>query len=664
MKRIGIILIMAVMCPFIQAQDSKELKEAFLDGEYFLAYEDFLDALPYYLKVYEQNTNNANINYRIGLCYLNIPGEKNKAIPYLEKAILNTTSDYKEGNFKEERAPHDAFFFLANAYQIQYKFVEAKKNYNKYLQFLEPSDTVNTNFVKQGIASCQNAKEIVKHPVYFDLLNLGNRINSASKEFAAVISGDGSTLVYVSSLKFYDALFYSKKVNGQWGLPVNITPDIKSDGDLYPTGLSYDGTQLLLTRNDRFNSDIYSSKIVDGKWIPHEKLGKNINTKFWESHASLSNDGNIMYFTSNRSGGFGGLDIYKTGKNEETGLWGNPINLGPVINSQFNEETPFICADNKTLFFSSQGHKTMGGFDIFSSEIQDDGNWSEPANIGYPINSTDDDLFFIPRNGGINGYISFSDKEPLIGREDIFYLEIFSDKNPRPVEIKGLVSLGDKPSEQTGEIRIWLGNDQSGSSQVFNVNAPEGKYSTITKVPGKYKMLFESQGFVAENRFITVPPNYSLGEIVINVNLKSVTITEPIVLKNIYFNYNSYKISKNEQNKINFVSDLLNKNLDLIIEIAGYTDSKGRTSYNKTLSLNRARSVADYFIQQGVDKNRVKVKGYGETNFIAINKNKDSSDSPEGRKYNRRVEFLVISGAKESIVTEKVDLPADLIYKK
>ncbi len=637
------------------AQDSKELKDAFKDGEYFLAYNEYMDALPFYKKIYNENPENANINYKIGLCYLNIEGQKDQAIPHLLKAVSHVSDDYTEGSLKELNAPTDAYFFLGNAYQIQNNLVDAENNYKTYLGYLDPSDTININFVNQNILSCQYATEIIENRVYFDSENIGNQINTSENDFDAIVSGDGNTLVYVSAQKFYDALFYSKKNSeGKWGFPVNITPDIKSDGDLYPTGLSYNGETLLMVRDDNFNSDIYISEIKDGQWTPAKKMGKPVNTKFWESHASLSKDGKTMFFTSNRSGGFGGLDIYKTFLQDD-GTWGDATNLGSNVNTQFNEETPFITADMAVLYFASQGHKTMGGFDIFSSESVDGNNWTEPQNIGYPINSTDDDMFFIPFKNGISGYISFANGNPNFGKKDIYLLNIFSDKNPRTVEIKGNVLLAGTQGNKNTKITIKGGSGDSPFMK--STDTRNGSFILTSNVPGTYKMEIESDGYVTQTKSFNLPANYSLSEVVLNSELSRIE-PEKIILKNVYFGFASSKITGNEAKKLNDIVNILNSNVNFNIEVAGYTDPLGSASYNKVLSEKRAKAISDYLIKKGVKADRIIVKGYGETNFIAINKKKDGSDAPEGRKYNRRVEFHITSGDKIFIIESEV--PASL----
>ena len=236
--------------------------------------------------------------------------------------------------------------------------------------------------------------------------------------FNPVISADGKTFAFMVSLKFYDAVMLSRLVNGKWTPPVNITPELMSDGDMYISCLSDEGKLLVLSRDDNFNSDLYYSTFDGNAWSACRKMNRNINTKYWESHGFISDDGERLIFASDRPGGYGGLDLYisrKTG-----GDWGPAVNLGPEINTQLNEDRPFLINNGKTLFFSSQGHVTMGGYDLFRSELQSNNIWSRPANLGYPLNTPDDNIFFMPAANGKSGYYSIYKETEGQGNYDIY----------------------------------------------------------------------------------------------------------------------------------------------------------------------------------------------------------------------------------------------------
>ncbi|MBA7566120.1 hypothetical protein ES708_07807 [subsurface metagenome] len=354
LKKVIITILCFLIFTLAFPQEEPDLKEAFLDAEYFMMYEEYKDALLSYLLVAENNTNNANVNYRIGVCYLNIPGQKEKSISYLEKAISNTTEYYREGNYREEKAPLDAYFYLANAYQVNGDLSKAYQTYKKYVELLDPSDILNFEFVNQQIKACETAKSFMDKKVYFDAINIGENINDRFSNFNPLVSEDELSMIYMSRRQFQDAIFYTKKVDGSWTVPENILPQILNE-DTYVVSLSFDGKELYMSKDDNFDRDLYISRLQeDGVWGKTVKLNKNINTKYWESHACVSPDGKTLYFASNRKGGYGGLDIYKSGRNDPSGEWGSAVNLGPEINSQFNEDTPFLTSNGNTLFFSSQ----------------------------------------------------------------------------------------------------------------------------------------------------------------------------------------------------------------------------------------------------------------------------------------------------------------------
>jgi tetratricopeptide (TPR) repeat protein len=404
------------------AQENKELQESFLEAEYFLMKEDYADALTYYLPLYEKMPDNSNLAYRIGVCYLNIPSKKNLSVDYLENASKNMSAIRKEGVITQMTAPYDALFELGKAYRINFKFDQAKETFKKYLATLLPDDHENIDFINHEIESCETAKDLIAKPITYSEENVGELFNDEKSNFNPLISADGKSFAYMVSLKFYDAVMFSRLVNGKWTAPVNITPELQSDGDFYISCLSADGKMLFLSKDDNINSDIYMSTYQSGSWSKTIKLNKNINTRYWESHGFISEDGTQLIFASDRPGGFGGLDLYISHKTK--GDWGPAVNLGPEINTQFNEDRPFLINNGKTLFFSSQGHQTIGGYDLFRSDLQSNSLWIIPVNLGYPINTPDDDIFFMPVGDGKSGYYSRFKESGGYGKEDIFKISI------------------------------------------------------------------------------------------------------------------------------------------------------------------------------------------------------------------------------------------------
>jgi tetratricopeptide (TPR) repeat protein len=421
-KRVICLFITIVFYITLYSQDKKDLQDAYLEADYFFMKEDYSDALNYYLQLYEKLPDNSNLAYRIGVCYLNIPGKKNLSIDYLETASKNMSAIHKEGTINQVAAPYDALYDLGKAYRINYMFDKAKEIFKKYQVTLLPDDHENIDFIKHEIEVCDNAKILIAKPVTYTEENLGEPFNDDRSNFNPLISADGKSFAYMVSLKFYDAVMFSRLVNGKWTAPINITPELQSDGDFYISCLSADGKLLFLSKDDNFNSDIYVSSYNGISWSKTSKLNKNINTKYWESHGFISENGNELIFASDRPGGFGGLDLYISHK--VNGDWGPAVNLGPEINTQFNDDRPFLINNGKTIFFSSQGHENIGGYDIFRSELQSNGLWSKPKNLGYPINTPDDNFFFMPIGDGKSGYYSIFKESGGFGKEDIYKITL------------------------------------------------------------------------------------------------------------------------------------------------------------------------------------------------------------------------------------------------
>ena len=271
------------------------------------------------------------------------------------------------------------------------------------------------------------------------------------------VSFDGNTIVYTERRGIVNAIFCSRKEKGIWQPPVDITPELGGGEDCSSCSLNSDGTELFLYKTDNYDGVIYSSAYKNGAWTPVNKLNKNINTKYYESHAAISADGKKLYFTSNREGGLGNLDIYVSEK-DATGDWGPAVNLGPAINTPFNEDTPFITENDSVLYFSSEGHNSMGGFDIFKSRISGS-SWETPSNLGYPINSTDDDKFFQPLNNERNAYYTMTTDYK---KRDIFYLTWRTGS--KYSEITGKLSLSDTVITFDKNFKIHLIDRASGDT--------------------------------------------------------------------------------------------------------------------------------------------------------------------------------------------------------
>jgi hypothetical protein len=417
-----LVLLTGVFIPFKSFAQDINVKDVYQDGDGFFQEEDYKEAIHYFVRVEQNNFITPNLQYKIGICYLHIPGEEVKAIPYLEEASKHISLKYKPKGIEEKQAPLHSLFFLGNAYRIDNRLSQALEVYKKFTHHKGYDGTYNPDIVETEIQACERAKEIQDGAIEVTWKNLGIPVNSPSSETNQVISGDGTVLAYLTSLKFYNAVYLSRKQGDVWLDPENITSQILSDGDFYPTALSFDGKELYLVKKMLKNADIYVSTFEEGKWSPAKPLNKNINTPSDETSATITKDGKTLYFTSNHSGIRGSFDIYRSVRGADN-QWGKAESLGKVINTKEDEITPSISADGKTLYFSSKGHYNMGGFDIFYSVLQKDGKWSTPANIGYPLNTTNDNVGFQTAGDGTIGYISRIAPDGL-GKEDIYLVKI------------------------------------------------------------------------------------------------------------------------------------------------------------------------------------------------------------------------------------------------
>lgn len=612
-----------------QQKTSNELKELFSDADFFLAQESYADALHDYNELYNSGfQSNANINYKIGICYLNMPGQKDKSIKFMLEAVKDVSRKYKESSIKQKSAPVDAWLFLGNAYRVNNKLEDAIAAYTRYKELADTPGEIA--YADQQIAACQTARRFLEKEKKIRLTNLGEPVNGPSSNYKGVISGNGKVLVYMNELPFYNAVYFSTHNGEGWTAPININPQIQSDGDQYVSSVSYDGTQLLLTKEDAFNSDIYISHFANGSWSRSIPLqGEDINTKFWESHASLSKDGKKLYFTSNRNGGAGNMDIYFS--ELRGGAWTKPVNLGNTINTPLNEDTPFVSENDSLLFFSSQGHENMGGYDIFVSVLDANSSWTEPVNLGYPINTTDDDLFYYPWKNNKVGFLSRIEHGGF-GEEDIYALQLAEEKDFN-VLMAEFINEG-SPSASRAEESLPQAKDIAEKS--------DGEAVPVTTID-------ES----SEPARPTVIPE-----------AKAKAAPAEVVLDPVYFKFDNFQLTEAGKKQLETIKGYLVEYPETRLRLVGHADAMGPDEYNLRLSAKRAGVAGEYLISLGIDASRVETIGLGEKNFVAINSNPDGTDNPEGRRLNRRVEYEITAPEDSPILIRMTPIPENLRLKK
>lgn len=519
MKTRNLLILLMALCLSLPAagQQKSEIRDMFNQAEMFVLFEEYDEALPLYITLLSLYPDNAHLKYRIGQCYINIPGEKEKAIPFLEEAVRHISPRHREGRLREQNAPYDALYYLANAYRINNDLNKAIATYERFMENMDHR-VYDSTIVQFQVQTCLNAMELIAKPLYVQSANLGATINDRYSETNPVVSAREEHLFFTRVLPFRRAIFWSQKTEGGWSGPVDIITQLNVDDKFYPTSLSRDGKTLYLYSDYDFVGNIYVSRLVDGQWTPVVKLNENINTKYWESHASESPDGKKLYFSSNRRDGYGGLDIYVS-ELDSAGNWGPARNMGPTVNTPYHEDTPFLTEDGKTLFFSSRGHYNMGGFDIFYSTLLNN-EWSTPLNAGYPLNTTDDDLFFMPLGKGFEGYIARFDDRGY-GAQDIYRVEIFSDHNPRRFLIEGITRIEGLRPGVFERVRVTVRDmNEPYSEKVIWSDPLTGKFEFDAR-HGAYELTFDAAGAVKDSRkvsFSLVHPgnNIGLGQVILD----------------------------------------------------------------------------------------------------------------------------------------------------
>ncbi len=649
------------------AQYNSTYKRMYQDADDYVYAKNYVEALPLFKQLDSLAPENANIQFYLGICYLHSYEDKSLAIPYLENAIKDVSVDYY-GSYKEKSAPVHSFLYLGKAYHYNYEFDKAIDNLNKFIYYLTKEDKDLKEEAERYIQMSYTGKQLIAKPISVKTTNIGDKINTKYAEYSPVLTPDGKNLYFTSrrgtenDAKDYFGLYYENIYHAEYNEKTNTWSEAKALEEINSSfheatiNISYDGQTLYLYKDIDGTGNIYYSEKKGKTWSTPQKMDSPINTKHYENHACVCANGKFLYFVSNRPGGFGGKDIWVAEKDKD-GNWANVQNLGPKINTAYDEDAPFLLSDSKTLFFSSQGHETMGGYDIFISERNNEGEWSTPQNIGSPLNTPNDDIFFFPMLDGKKAYYA-SDQLGGYGEKDIYSVSITSSMEQLAVisgfvidtttnaPLEALIRVKDKdnkiiattrPDKKTGEYSLSL---NPGYDYVLEIESVDGEIiRDMLSIPKS------SQNELSFNK----PFHFFETDIspLIDTISKEIVFGERIgdryVLENIYFDFNKSNLRDGAKEELNKVVDIMNKYPMITLEFSGHTDSIGSDSYNQKLSEQRVKAVVEYLISQDVDKERLSYVGYGETRPIATN----STD--EGRQKNRRIEFRISSVIKSAV---------------
>lgn len=634
-------------------------------------------AIEHYVKANEYNEDNAALNYRLGICYLMVYDEDN--------ALIHIQDAYDHDPFVAE----DIQYWLGRVYHLNNQFYEAMDAYEAYkLGLSEKELKKDKHNVVKRIEECEIGIKYVENPVSVLIDNLGEGVNSEYPDYSPVYAPYDSVVFFTSrrpettrgkrnkkvSNEYYEDVYFTSFKNGSWYDAEQFSKPINKKGNDASVAVNPVGNQLLIYRGKKQTGGIYITEYnkVREKWSKPKQVIRRINKKHYkESTLTFSHDSTEVYFVSNRPGGVGGKDVWKSKRrgNSNSG-WTKPKNIGREINTIYDEEAVFLTRNDSVLFFSSKGHGTMGGFDVFRSFRLPDGRWSEPENLGYPLNTAGDDLFFVTDRNMRQGYFTSNGQEDCYGDHDIYEFFFYKKKDmfgdpssddliayiKKPVNelymeepvviktmqltvVKGTVAEYEtlKPLAATIEI---VDNQTQEVVQVIQTNASTGEYMVMLPSGKDYGMSVNADGYMFHSENFNIPKATGYQEIIKDVQLLPVNPGARIVLRNVFFDSGKHDLRPESYPELTRLAQVFQLYPQLVIEISGHTDSRGSASSNKALSQRRAQSCVDYLISIGVPTTNITAMGYGEEQPVADNK------TEEGRQQNRRVEAKIISNGQ------------------
>lgn len=660
-----LVILLSAATAYAQPRQTRESREALKAAKEHLQYEEFHDAIPYIQELLEEDPSSAFYNFWMGKC-LYITYQRNKALPYFEQVEkVNPEVD------------DEFYYYFGLTLHYNLLFEKAIQAYRKDLERYEPA-SAEYAFVNNRVSQCLQAKEIVKRKEgdQVKISNMGSQINSPYSEHSPVISANDSLLVYTARRPeclgakpdehFYDEdLYVAYRKGDTWTKGENIGHPVNSKGHDATISLTADAKTLYIYRHKKagglYRTD-FDEKVK--KWNEPRAVEKPLNSKYYEASICESADGNLQFFTSDRPGGFGGRDIYFVKKNDK-GEWSEPINLGAPINSKFDEDAPYFHPDGKTLYYSSNGPQSMGGFDIFVTELVE-GTWLEPLNMGYPVNTSDDDIYFVISSTGKSGYYS-SGKEGGFGEKDIYHIEFPYFPYPRRyniIELAGVVQ--DVNSLDTIPAMVFLVDNETNKVLDSVLTGPEtGQFYFVLEPERSYSLQVKSSGYPSASEEVNTPILKSEDILMERTLLlsKPIAKTEPKEelpglpeIQHIYFDFDKYDLRQESKNELDMVIDILNQNPKMDLTIKGHTDWFGTYDYNVALSENRSNAAYTYLLRNGIPVDRIHLTSFSENKPLETNTNDD------GRQYNRRCEFLFNMGDKVVLQSKKLRSGMEGVY--
>ena len=637
------------------SQDKRALNKQIQQADISFYYDkDYLKAASLYEPIYNAYPENSNLAAKLGICYLNIEGKKMDALLLLEKASKNVVNERKDYNEYGEQAPPDTYMYLALAYHANDSLEKAVSQYNLMKKRLSDSEVFTEEYIDNQIRNCRYAMEMKKKPVRVLSDLFAPWLSDYPGACNPVLAKNDSVFIFTQKTEDKTRILCSWK-GKEWEKPRDITRQLGGYDRLYSNSITGDGKTLVLFMDDGDDGNLYFSQRRDTVWSRIRNFGRPVNTIYWESHGFITPDANSIYIASNRPGGFGELDLWVSEKKPD-GSWDNPVNLGERINTPYNEDTPFFDPDNEALIFSSDGHVSMGDYDVFRSVIRA-GNWTNPVAMPYAFNTTAANTSFILNNNAPGFVASIYDDK---SEERNIYAIVGVDPADELTTAEGSVTLADGMQVEPSKAQLRLTDAAKGTLMKTVPLNNDGTFKFDFK-PGEYKLYVSHEGYENDTISLSLPLYFLSQYMAVNSKLTPVETGESfLAITNILFEFDKYDLNSEARSALEAVKSILVNHPDLKIEVAGYTDAKGSVSYNLTLADKRAQAVIDYLTSPAIPASRFTKKSFGKSNFAAINTNSDGSDNPEGRKYNRRVTFGIVDPKTGIVLRQETYTPEHL----
>ncbi len=614
--------------------NNKRAASLYVESENYVIRRQYPQAISLLNQALNRDYKFAEAHLRLATCYRAIEDSAG-AIKHFTEVIKLKPQDPRYSM---------AYFVLAEINIKEGKYDEAIELLNQH-QKIAPKG----NLLDEGARMLQNAQfamQAINNPVEFNPEPLSSKVNVFQLQYFPVLTADEKTLFFTArngnARTDDEDIFISTKDNfGDWTTPESISRNINTRFNEGTCSISADGRMMIFTacegRQGYGSCDLYVTYKIGEEWSVPNNLGPNINSPQWDSQPSLSADGNTLYFVSNRPGGIGNRDIYVSYRNE-AGDWTMAQNLGEPLNTSSDEVSPFIHANGLTFFFASNGHPGFGGFDLFSSEIDVNNQWGVPKNVGYPINTSEDQVSLFIAASGTTAYYANEKKQ---GNQYVDS-KIYSFELPPQLQVtrgvnyvKGRVvdAITQRPIVATVEL-YDLETDEL-SSRVKSDSLTGEYLITLTK-GSEYALYVNKNGYLFDSRYFSFQEDDSVNPELADILLNKINRGESVNLNNIFFDFDKFVLREKSKTELKKIIAFLNAYPDIKIEIEGHTDNVGSAQYNLELSRNRALSVYEYLLENGIADNRVYYKGYGMEKPIATN------ETEEGRQQNRRIAFKIL----------------------